>query len=120
MQLYEQDGLSFKKGDFPLQSLLLMMKRLTKNDFQSDPAVIECSWARLVLLQFILEILGMVDPGRIEWQYDYADKGLKRDDDHWRILFLTSNSRNFNISNQWKLFSEGGKTSMCQTQKIVT
>ena len=57
MQLCAQDGLFFKKRDFSLQSLLLMMKRLIKNNFQSDPAVIEChSWARLVLIQFILEI----------------------------------------------------------------
>ena len=80
-QLCKQNAILFKRGDFSLQSLLLTMKRVTNKDFKSSPDVIEYHpWARLVLLQFIIKVLGIVTPGPSEWLYDYADKGLKRDD----------------------------------------
>ena len=33
-QLCKQNGLSLKKGDYSLRTLLLMMKRVTKNDLR--------------------------------------------------------------------------------------
>ena len=52
-------------------------------------------------------MLGIVDPEDYEWHYDYADEGLKRDDDCWKKLLLSSNSPDVNLSNPWKLNSEG-------------
>ena len=53
---------TFKNGYFSLQSLLLTMKKGTKKDFESYPDVIECySWVRFVLLQFIIEVVGIVN-----------------------------------------------------------
>ena len=52
--------------------------------------MIDCHfWARLVLLQFILKVLQIVTPGPSEWLYEYHDKGLNRNDDHWQRLFVT-------------------------------
>ena len=54
-----------------------------------------------------MKVLGMVTPGPSEWLCNYDDKGLKRDDVHWKTLFVISNSLDFNMSNLWKLFSIG-------------
>ena len=80
-QLCKQNGICFKRGDFSLRSLLLMMKRVINKKFISSPDVIEWhSLDRLVLPQFIIKVLGIVTPGPSEWLYYYTDKGLKRDD----------------------------------------
>ena len=60
-KLYAQDGLFVRNGDFSLQALLLMMKRLKKNEVDIDKEVIEYySFTRLVLLQFVVNLLGIV------------------------------------------------------------
>ena len=69
-----------------------MIKRLTNHEVHSDREVIEChGFARLVVIQFIFEMIGIVHHGQFfEWHYAYKDKGLKRDDDHWKQLFSSS------------------------------
>ena len=87
--LCAKNGLFAKNGDFSLQSLLVMIKRLKNHEVDSDKEVIEChAFARLVLIGFITTLIGIVHPDNVfEWHYNYKDKKLKRDDFHWKQLF---------------------------------
>ena len=47
----KQNSLFGTNRDYSLQALLLMMKRVIKNDFDCDKEVIEChDWTNLVLM----------------------------------------------------------------------
>ena len=90
----------YEERRFSLQSLLVMIKRLKTHEVHSDKEVIECHcFIRLVLIQFIIKMIGIVHHVNVfEWHYDYKDIGLKRDDDYWKQLFLSSKSDDFNRS----------------------
>ena len=87
-----------------------MIKRLRDNEVNIDKEVIKChSFDRQMILQFILNLLHIVHPEDCKWNYDYAEKKMKRDDFHWKKLFLLSRGEDFDISNLWKLYFEGDK-----------
>ena len=105
-KLWLQNGIFTKNGDFSLQSLLVMINRLKNKDFDIEKEVVEChSFARLVLIEFIHDMLEIFEPKVFEWNYDYQDKGLNQDYAYWKNLFLASRNDAFDIKNVWKLYA---------------
>ena len=99
-KICKQNGLFAINGDFSLQSLLVMIKRLQNKTFDAEKEVIEChGFTRLVLIEFLVNMLGICMPEDFQWNYDFKDKGLPRDDRYWRSLYLSSNNDEFDISN---------------------
>ena len=98
-----------------------MIQRLQNKTFEIDKEVIEChGFTRLVLIELLVNMLDICMPEDFQWNYDFKDKGLARDDHYWRSLFLSSNNDDFDISNVWKLYSKKQNKDHGQTKsKLV-
>ena len=105
--LCKQNGLFARNGDFSIQALLVMIQRLKNTTLDTENQVIEChNPTRLLVIEFILNIVDIINIEDYEWHYDYQEKGLARDDAYWRTLFASSKNDDFDMSNVWTLYTQ--------------
>ena len=118
---------------YVLLSLLLMISRVTNQDFynygkQIDglrTGDIQCTitsddhYSRtLSLLMIVGQVLNLICSGPNKWLYDYEMRNMKRNDSLWHRLFAASNNDSFNINNLWSSFATQGENVLEKKNKF--